>query len=500
MMDGSVQMTDRLVGRTRVEMVMATIRQRIHGRSLTPGAKLPSVRGLAGTLKVSTSTVVEAYERLVAEGAIHSRPGSGFYVASQTAPLSLSEIGPRLDRAVDPFWVSRQSLEAGDGDLKPGCGWLPPSWLPESGLRRALRSLSRADGSVLADYGSPLGLPPLRQLIARRMAERGIESAPDQIMLTESGTQAIDLLCRFLLEPGDSVLVDDPCYFNFQALLRAHRARIVGVPYTPTGPDVDLFGKALAEHRPRLYITNSAIHNPTGAVLSPVVAHKVLKLADQFALTIIEDDIFADFEHVPAPRLAAFDGLDRVIHIGSFSKTLSASARCGFVAARPEWIDGLIDLKIATSFGGGRLNADLVLSVLSDGSYRKHMEGLRSRLSRAMIDVAARLKAIGIVPWLEPQAGMFLWCRLPDRIDAADVARAALAENIVLAPGNAFSLSQSATSFLRFNVAQTLDARIFDVLREILTRPARPAGDENVQLVRSRQRPPSVSATIGKLS
>ena len=333
-------MNEQAAGGTRVDMVMATIRQRIAGRSLTPGARLPSIRKSASALKVSPSTVVDAYERLVAEGAIHSRPGAGFYVASQTAPLSLSEIGPKLDRAVDPFWVSRQSLESSDGVLKPGCGWLPPSWLPEDGIRRALRSLSRADGPVLVDYGSPLGLPALRQFLARRMAGRGIECSPDQIMLTESGTQAMDLLCRFLLEPGDTVLVDDPCYFNFQALLRAHRAKIVSVPYTPSGPDIELFGQALAEHRPRLYITNSAIHNPTGATLSPVTAHKLLKLADQFGLTIIEDDLFADFERMPAPRLAAFDGLDRVIQIGSFSKTISASVRCGFVAARPEWIEG----------------------------------------------------------------------------------------------------------------------------------------------------------------
>jgi DNA-binding transcriptional MocR family regulator len=151
------------------------------------------------------------------------------------------------------------------------------------------------------------------------------------------------------------VLVDDPCYFNFHALLRAHRVRIVGVPYTPNGPDTVQFEQVLAEHRPRLYITNSALHNPTGATLSPVTAHRVLKLADQFGLTIVEDDIFADFEPEPAPRLAAFDGLDRVIQIGSFSKTLSASVRCGYIAARPDWIEGLIDLKIATSFGGGGL-------------------------------------------------------------------------------------------------------------------------------------------------
>ncbi|MBS7698409.1 MULTISPECIES: PLP-dependent aminotransferase family protein [unclassified Chelatococcus] len=464
-------MDERAAGLTRVAMVMATIRQRIAARSLTPGAKLPSIRGLAGTLKVSASTVVDAYERLVAEGVIHPRPGSGFYVASQTAPLSLAEIGPKLDRAVDPFWISRQSLEAGGDGLTPGCGWLPPAWLPEESLRRALRSLSRAENTALADYSPPLGLKPLRQLIVRRMAEHGIEASPDQVMLADSGTQAIDLLCRFLIEPGDTVLVDDPCYFNFHALLRAHRARIVSVPYTPLGPDIELFAQALAEHRPRLYITNSAIHNPTGAMLSPMVAHKVLKLADQFALTIIEDDIFADFEHTPAPRLAAFDGLDRVIHIGSFSKTLSASARCGFVATRRDWIEGLTDLKIATSFGGGRLNAELVLRVLSDGSYRKHVEGLRSRLARARFEVATKLRELDIIPWIEPQAGMFLWARLPEGLDAAEVARAALARNVVLAPGNAFSLSQSATGFLRFNVSQTRDDRIFAVLRGVLTEP-----------------------------
>jgi DNA-binding transcriptional MocR family regulator len=449
---------------TLVERVMQVIRQRIAGRTLAPGAKVPSIRGFAETLQVSKSTVVEAYDRLAAEGVIQSRRGSGFYVAGHLPPLSLAELGPRLDRVVDPFWVSRQSLEAGANALKPGCGWLPASWLPEAGLRRALRSVARTDVAVLADYGTSLGLPALRQLLARRMADRGIEAAPDQIILTESGTQAIDLLCRLLLEPGDTVLVDDPCYFNFLALLRAHRAKVVSVPYTPAGPDIDLFAQALAEHRPRLYITNSALHNPTGATLSPVVAHRLLKLADQSGLTIIEDDIFGDFEHESAPRLAAFDGLERVVHIGSFSKSLSASVRCGFIAVRRDWVEKLIDLKIATSFGGGRLSGELILGVLKDGTYRKHMESLRERLSRSMGQTSARLEALGIEPWIEPRGGMFLWCKLPDGLDATDVARRALAENVILAPGNAFSVAQSASQFLRFNVAQSTDPRVFTVL------------------------------------
>lgn len=472
MVIGAIRM-DVQVNTSRVAMVMASVRQRIAGRSLTPGAKLPSVRSMATMLKVSTSTVVEAYERLVAEGAIRSRPGSGFYVASAAAPFTLSATGPRRDRAVDPFWVSRQSLETGDDGLKPGCGWLPPSWLPEEGMRRAMRTLSRAEGPTLLAYASPLGVPALRTLIARRAAERGVDVSPDQVILTESGIQAIDLLCRLLLEPGDTVLVDDPCYFNFHALLRAHRAKIVGVPFTPSGPDIAVFAKTVEEHRPRLYITNSAIHNPTGATLSPVAAHKILKLADQFDFSIVEDEIFADFEHRPAPRLAAFDGLDRVIQIGSFSKTLSASARCGYIAARPEWIDGLTDLKIATSFGGGRLAADLVLNVLSDGGYRKHLETLRTRLSKTMHTVAGQLRNMGIEPWLDPEAGMFLWCLLPDGLDAADVARAALEEDVVLAPGNAFSLSQTATGFMRFNVSQMLDPQVFTVLGDALAHARR---------------------------
>jgi len=369
---------------------------------------------------------------------------------------------------VDPLWISRQSLETSSDALKPGCGWLPPSWMFEAGMRKALRVVARSDTAKLTEYASPLGHPPLRQFLSRRLAGIGIEAPLEQIMLTESGTHAIDLICRFLLEPGDTVLVDDPCYFNFHALLKAHRVNIVGVPYTATGPDIEAFGTALLEHAPRLYITNSGIHNPTGATLSPVTAHRLLKLADNSSLVIVEDDIFADFEHTPAPRLSAFDGLSRVIQIGSFSKTISASVRCGYIAARGEWIDSLVDLKIATTFGGGRLAADIIHHAITDSGYRKHMESVRLRLAEQMDVTVARLQAIGIKPWITPQAGMYVWCQLPQGKDAATLARTCLNDGVVLAPGNAFSQSMTAGDFLRFNVAQSGDARVFDVLKRAL--------------------------------
>ncbi|QEL64968.1 hypothetical protein OTERR_14920 [Oryzomicrobium terrae] len=454
--------------RTRIDAVMEAVRTRIAARAYPPGARLPSVRAQAKTLGFSVSTVVEAYERLVAEGVITPRQGSGFYVAGPIAPLALAEIGPRLDRQVDPLWISRQALEAEPDGPKPGCGWLPPSWMYEAGMRRALRAVARADSAMLADYATPRGLPALRQVLARRMAAAKVEATPEQIMLTDSGTQAIDLICRFLLEPGDTVLVDDPCYFNFHALLRAHRVNAVGVPFTPNGPDVAAFAAALRDHSPRLYITNSGIHNPTGATLSPATAHRLLSLADDSDLVIVEDDIFADFETNPAPRLAAFDGLRRVIQVGSFSKTVSAALRCGYIAARADWIDSLIDLKLATGFGGSQLASSVLLAALTDSGYRKHMETVRTRLAGAMLRTVDRLAALGITPWIVPQAGMFLWCRLPAGIDAADLARACLRDGLVLAPGNAFSQSHSAGGFLRFNVAQSEDGRGYDILARAL--------------------------------
>jgi DNA-binding transcriptional MocR family regulator len=458
---------------SRVEHVMSTLRERIASRALVPGARVPSIRAMAEGVGVSKSTVVEAYDRLVAEGTLAARRGSGFFVSGHAPPFVLAERGPSLDREVDPLWLTRQSLEVGTGGLRPGCGWLPPEWLPADGVRRALRAVARDPLAQLSDYALPRGLPALRQQLSWRLAQYGVDAPPEQILLTDGGTHALDLLCRFLLEPGDTVLVDDPCYFNFTALFRLHRLRIVSVPYTSTGPDLARLAQVLAEHRPRVYVTNAALHNPTGATLAPAVAHRVLTLAAEHDLLIIEDDIFADFEPEPAPRLAAFDGLTRVVSIGSFSKTMSAAVRCGYIAARGDWIEPLVDLKLATAFGNSELASAVVHRMLVEGSYRRHLDGLRTRLADAMGRVMRRLTAAGLDIVVRPRGGMFLWTRLPDGLDAARVARHALDDGVVFAPGNVFSVSQTAADCLRFNVSQCDRPKVYDVLRRAIDQCAR---------------------------
>ena len=455
---------------TRTEALMQEVRGRIAGRALAPGDRLPSIRRFAAAMDVSPSTVIEAYDRLAAEGVIRARPGSGFYVTGlHQPPLVLAELGAPRPRDVDPFWVSRQSLDTEAAELKPGCGWLPADWMPHAALRKGLRKLSHASDAMLCDYGSTRGGPALRRLLIARFAEEGLDVSPDQVMLTGSGTQAIDLVCRMLLRPGDTVLVDDPCYFNFLALLRAHQVKVVGVPYTPAGPDIAAFERIVASERPRLYVTNAGLHNPTGASLTSQTAYRVLSAAAAHDLTIVEDEIFADFDPSSSARLAVPDGLNRVIRIGSFSKTLSASVRCGYIAARADWIEGLTDLQIATGFAGpSPVATELIAGVLAGGSYRKHMEEVRRRLARARKEVAQRLATLDIVPWLTPRGGYYLWCRLPDGIDSAALARRSMAEGVVLAPGNVFSVSQSAAAFMRFNVAQMADRRVMVVLKNAM--------------------------------
>ncbi|WP_018631944.1 aminotransferase-like domain-containing protein [Neomegalonema perideroedes] len=454
----------------RTQAVMQAIRARLASRALGPGDRLPSIRGFARSLKLSPSTVVEAYDRLAAEGLIRARPGSGFYVcAGARAPLALTRETPPADRAVDPFWVSRQSLDADPEALRPGCGWLPPDWLPGEALRRALRNLARRETGLLTDYGVTRGSPALRRLLMARFAEEGLELSPDQILLTSSTTQALDLLCRLLLRPGDAVLVDDPCYFNFRALLRAHQVRAVGVPYGLSGPEPEAFEAVVLAERPRLYLTNSALHNPTGATLSAPKAHRLLKIAAAHGLLVVEDEAFADFEPEPSARLAALDGLERVIRVGGFSKTLSASLRCGYILARPDWIADLTDLQVASNFGGpSPIAAEALAELLAGSGRRKHLEALRRRLTRARRAASGRLRDLGVEPWIEPRGGFYLWGRLPEGRDSAEIARAALAEKVVFAPGDVFSLSRSAGGFMRFNVAQCEDARVYRVLGGLL--------------------------------
>jgi DNA-binding transcriptional MocR family regulator len=452
---------------TRVGHVCSALRARIESRALVKGARLPSVRRLSEELEVSKSTVVEAYDRLAAEGLVEARRGSGFFVAAPPQPFVLAS-APRLDPAVDLVAIVRAAMEERPEELQPASGWLPEDWLPSEGVDRAIRLVLRGSSKNKLRYDSPFGYEPLRRLIAARLGERGLPVDPARIVLADSTTQAIDLALRFHVRAGDRVVVDDPCYFNLAQLIGAHRAELTAVPYTREGPDLAALERIFAERRPRVYVALSGPHNPTGTTLSAATAHRVLTLAEKYDVVVVEDDIYGDFESSQSPRLAAFDGFSRVIYVGGFTKTVSAALRVSYLVGRPEWMEAIVDLKLATTLGSSAFAAAAVHAYLAEGGYRRHLESLRVRLASASTHALQRLRALGLRPWVEPRAGVFVWAELPDGLDAAEVARLGHEERVVFAPGRMFSASPQWRGYMRFNLAVSADRRVFETLERAM--------------------------------
>jgi DNA-binding transcriptional MocR family regulator len=207
----------------------------------------------------------------------------------------------------------------------------------------------------------------------------------------------------------------------------------------------------------------------------PAVVHRILRLAEEHAVMILEDDTFADFEAEPSTRLAGLDGFRRVVQVGSATKAVGAAMRCGYIAAPQDWIAQLVDLKLATTMGNSATGAAILHRVLTESGYRRHLDGLRRKLADAMGRTVRNLRGHGLVPWIEPRAGIYLWACLPEGVSAADVARHALTKKVMFAPGPAFSASDEARGCLRFNVSRCSDPRVYEVLDEAIAAALRGA-------------------------
>ncbi len=453
--------------RPLVEQIVHGIRRQIDERHLRPGAQLPSIRRFAETNKVSRFTVVEAYDRLVAMGYLQSRRGSGFYVTTPHANRAAPQRPPDARRNEDLVWLIRRLLEADENTTLVGGPWLPKAWLDDSGMRQSLHALARKNGTHLIDYGDPFGYLPLREHLAGLVGEIGITAAASQIVLTCGTSQALDLVVRHLLAEGDCALVDDPGYYNLFGNLRLSGARLVGVPRNPDGPDVERLEQFAAEHRPKVYFTQSVMQNPSGSDMSPHVSFKVLQIAERYGFHVVEDDIFSDLAVKPTPRLATLDQLNRVIYTRSFSKTLSGSIRVGFLACAQPLANDLADVKMLTGITSSQVAERVIYGTLVDGHYRKYIARLRERLGEARLNVVSAFERIGLELFAEPPGGMFLWARIPGVADSLPLAEHSLQEGYMLAPGSVFRPHLERSPWMRFNVAVCEEPRVQEWLERL---------------------------------
>ena len=450
-----------------VAQIVQGLSQCILSRRWRPGSRTPSIREFARTHGVSTSTVVEAYDRLVAAGLLAARRGAGFFV-TEPARGEVRPVPNLAKTAIDGDWLLRNVYEPEAQGIDAGCGWLPESWHDVDAVCKGLRRLAMQPGGLIG-YGPPKGFEPLRQQLARQLAELEIEAAPSQILLTHGASQGLDLLARRLTQPGDTVFVDDPGYSNLLSALRLRGLRLVGVPMTPTGPDVAVLEQLLAQHQPRLYFTNTQLHNPTGASYSASAAFQVLRLAERHQFLVVEDNVSADLVPGRAITLAGADQLRRVVYVGSFSKSIAPGLRVGFVVAEPGLLEELVYFKLVSGMSTPGVNERLVHAIFMEGHVRKHLEHLRDRLAKAQERTCRRLEAAGFTLFFEPGAGMFVWAKPQDGApDSLELSRRALEKGVLLAPGHLFRPDQSPDPWLRFNVVSCDNDRLFALLAEVL--------------------------------
>ncbi|MBO7791352.1 PLP-dependent aminotransferase family protein [Burkholderia pseudomallei] len=465
---------------TLVDQLVQWARRRIDERVFRPGMRMPSIRKLALDKSVSRFTVVEAYERLVAQGYLDSRRGSGFYVRERAPgqqPVGASG-GARaqpVHNTIDVVWLLRNMLHTVSPEKGPGLGYLPSRWLDGELITSALRALGRQSGAQMLGFGSAQGFLPLRQQLQTRLAEFEIGATPDQLVLVSGITQAIDLIARHCVRPGDAVIVGDPAWFQMFGRFASQGAQLVGMPYTPDGPDLDALENLVQMWRPKMLVINSVLHNPTGTSLSAAQAFRILKLAEAYDFLVVEDDVYGDLcpPSYPATRLASLDQLRRVIFLGSFSKTLAANLRVGYIACAPELAKALTDQKMLVGMTTPELNERVLYKVLTEGHYRRHVERLRARLDGVRDKTARMLERTGMRLFTMPAAGMFLWA--DTGVDSDALAAAAHEEGFLLTPGSLFSPQQSPSTWTRFNVANCGDPALPAFLGRYLDRVNRRA-------------------------
>jgi DNA-binding transcriptional MocR family regulator len=453
-----------------VTQIVDGFRKLIEEGALRAGTKLPSIRQFAHSHEVSVYTVVDAYDRLVALGFFASRPHSGFYVRSR-ATGALAQTSTRGNYTFDSMWYMRRIFENRQLKAKPGCGWLPNDWLFGEGIRRGLRALA-AEEVDLGGYGEPKGYPPLRQLVRDLLAERQIAASTEQVLLTQGSSQALDLAARRLVRAGDPVLVDEPGYANLLSSLRFLRARLIGAPRTPQGWDLEALEARVKQHRPKVFFTQPRLQSPSGSTAQLAHLHRVLQLAEKYDFVVVENDIYSDLDPEPRPSLASLDQLHRVVYISSFSKTISPNIRVGYMAAQPDLLEDLAQLKMLSGLTSSEFNERLAYGALVDGRWRKHVKQVRERLAQAQQQTASDLLALGFELFCEPKAGMLLWARHPAVANSAELSYKAAEHDIMLGPGHLFGIDLAPSPWIRFNVAYCTDGTVMGFLREALAAPA----------------------------
>jgi GntR family transcriptional regulator/MocR family aminotransferase len=473
---------DRQSGEPLYRQLEAYLRQQIRSGGLPAETRLPATRQLAADLGVSRITVKNAYAALESDGLIGTREGSGTFV--MPAPPQPAHPAGGADQRW-PLWQLpfqaeqnddrdvRPEPDGGSGDLIAFTGVGDPREFPVRDLLKAVQLVVRRDGVAALEYGDfTSGHAPLRATIAQVLASQGIQTHPEQVLVTSGSQQALALVCQTLLRPGDVVLVESPTYNLALELFQSLGLTAVGVPIDQHGMQTALLERALQQQHPRLIYTIPNFQNPSGVCLSAARRRELVELAQRYNVPVLEDDFVGDLRYHgrALPAVKALDPGGLVIYTGSFSKMLMPGLRVGYLLADGPVFARLVRQKRVSDLTTSTLMQRALDVFVTVGRYQAHLRRscrLYSQRRDAML-AALRRHLPADAEAEPPLGGLFLWLRLPERLSSLELLPLAAQEGVTFASGDRFFPDPAeGRRFLRLNFAVRTPAEIDEGVRRL---------------------------------
>ncbi|NEQ27799.1 MAG: PLP-dependent aminotransferase family protein [Microcoleus sp. SIO2G3] len=336
-------------------------------------------------------------------------------------------------------------------------------------------------GSTLFNYDLPHGQLALRQQISRMLVQQGLEVTPDNLIITNGSKQALSLALHYYVQPGDWVIVESPTYHGILAILSSLKARVIGIPMTAEGMNLELLEQYLHTHRPKLIYTVSTLHNPTGVTTSQAHRSLLLRLAQRYNCAILEDNAYEGLNFEPAPPpIKALDQQDIVTYIGTFSKTLMPGIRVGYMVVTGKHYQPLVECKLLHDYHVSTVSQSIVSEYLASGHYRRrvsHLQNKHRQGRNAMLSALERYFPPE-ASWTVPNGGIFLWVQIPSNISMSAICQAALAHNVVFADGTWFFPNRQGYNAMRLSFSLNPDAieQGISILGRLLKEHQKPRG------------------------
>ncbi|MBY0551425.1 MAG: PLP-dependent aminotransferase family protein [Candidatus Obscuribacterales bacterium] len=474
------------------------IRESILNGQLRDRERLPADRELATILELDRSTVARAYAELAAEGLVESSVGRGTFVTrtessmdsvprtdradlagtsqlrrqdrtpTSTSPIIWHEKFSRFSESVSGF-IGKQPL-AGPGArqcISFAAGVPSLEFFPQADFESIFADFSRSpECRRMFAYTSAEGEESLRAEILNHLRNQGMSVDEDELIVLSGSQQGIDLVARTFLDPGDSVAIEDPSYFWATCNFTAFGARMLPVPVSETGINLDFLEAALSRRRVKILYIMPSFQNPTGSTMPAEQRKELLSIAARYQVAVFEDNFVGDlsYDGSALPPLRSHPGSrDLVIHQSTLSKSLCPGLRIGWMVAPAEAMKRLLQSKRVSDLSTNSISQVIVAEYLRRGLYKEHLTGLRTAYAQRRDIMCAALESSfssGELRWSKPAGGMFIWAALPSDCSARELLPYAETEGVLFSPGDLFFVGADRREFLRLSFVQSNEAEI----------------------------------------